>query len=509
MASQSGLVAFIVINLKLCLGLEIISNPGPDSNIICGVNDTCAIICENSNGCIRSTFEVYDSAISIECSGEFSCSQVNIMSYNVPSINLTFTGYKSFESGKYISDIDDIHIDIDCQGIESCDFAEFYYYNTGHTKHLCNDINSCLDSRIECAVDSNYKCSLICNGNKSCNGNILMVSNNIDLECNSFQSCLSMKIISTNNAIIIMNSYFNGIKSFQNGELLSNITDRTINSYCYGAESCYNAKFYYFGIQSNHHSCDRNESCAFSSIYAFNSIILQCNGGDYVSCENMDIFLPTKIDELNNCELIFNGERTDPIHIYSIFGINQFTSIYCNDCGLTNIWLIYGLSFDKICEISQDCFDLVSIDDEQMESNIDIIDSYYLNIDDFDYYYDLDFRKQTFDQNVLIILINIGYKPDGYDIFYPPKLNDESGIISIFCMDYATCSDMTFNLSSTQNAILSNSISATIKNTEIYGSQTLFKYNSFGNEFSNKFYLQNTEYIIMQSTANRYFIIIY
>ena len=271
--------------------------------------------------------------------------QATIMSSNVPSINLTFSGELSFEGGEYISDIGDTQININCIGESSCKSAKFYYYNTGNTNHLCDGTESCADSMIECGVDNKYKCKLICNGYDSCNSKIFMLTNNIKLECNSFQSCLSMHIVSID-MIVAMNLMLNGVNSFSNGKFLGNISDGTINTYCNGNYSCYNSKFYYFGIHSNLHSCTKNQSCSLSSIYAFNSIHLECNGYDHISCQEMDIFLPTNIDELQN-ELSFEGTRNEPIRIYSIFGINSHTSIYCLECALENIWVIYGLPLIK------------------------------------------------------------------------------------------------------------------------------------------------------------------
>ena len=389
------------------------------------------------------------------------------MSYNVPIINMTFSAFKSFENSQYISDIDDQQINIDCSGNSACDYAEFYYYNTGNTLHSCQNTKSCSWMRIECAMDTDYQCLLQCNGIESCKSSMFIATNVINLKCNGVESCSSMTILSTN--IITMNMFFNGIRSFSDGKLLSNDTDSRITTRCNGIYSCYNSQFHYHGIEGsydihNTHSCNNNNSCSYTSIYAFSAIELSCNGVDYVSCEWMDIFLPFDIEELQHVFLEFQGYRDNPIFIYSIFGIDRRDNVVCTDCGWENIWLIYGISYDKLCQISEDCFNTMQIYQDNVD-NVNILDTYTINIDGT-YQYDLDFTKNVaFDQNVLIILSNIG---DTYDVLIPPQSNNKSGIISIFCLDSSSCSNLIFNLSSIQNGVITNSASSNMRNSGLF-----------------------------------------
>eukprot|EP01084_Bolivina_argentea_P063494 115922_1 len=266
---------------------EYIINPGPNSTITCGTNEPCHIICNDTQICIGSTFNVFNT-ITIKCSGKESCLNSTIQTTNINTLYALFNGESAFVQSTFISSPNDKNVTINCNALYACEFSSFYH-SADTVTHLCKGESSCSHSVINSTYNDAF--SLICDEQRSCSGlcdnsedrcssrcpvdttknpcpstDVTIYSNDIYIKCSDTKSCAELNINLHNFTSLI--TEFTGQFTFSKGILTatSNKTDSIINTRCTNNNSCDQAYFYHYGNSSVYHLCNYYQSCVDSNI---------------------------------------------------------------------------------------------------------------------------------------------------------------------------------------------------------------------------------------------------
>ena len=97
-----------------CVLSETYTNPGANTNISCGIDGPCTIICDTPNACESTQFYLYSNDAIVRCSEYASCRFANIISVNSTSLTLYFRERSSFESGTAFIQQSNQHITTYC-----------------------------------------------------------------------------------------------------------------------------------------------------------------------------------------------------------------------------------------------------------------------------------------------------------------------------------------------------------------------------------------------------------
>eukprot|EP01084_Bolivina_argentea_P127931 226218_1 len=309
---------------KLSIHAELILNPGQFSQISCGINESCYIICNETEICTGSIFNLYNSNIMIECSASQSCKNVTINTYNVISLYALFTGQGAFVQS-HLFNHNTQTVTIHCNALYACELSEFYHDSTALTTHICAAEASCSHTFINCG--SHGECHVICNETRSCSPvcnqfsgstpcsdrcssgsptghnscpdtEIILHNDDIYIECSTLESCFKTLIYAYNFSSLY--TLFTGQQSFDVGTLtsISNKTNSVINTNCINSEACDGATFYYHGNSVMYHLCGFNLACSHFQIVADSNASKLINCSHINSCYAAGAILKNNINKL-------------------------------------------------------------------------------------------------------------------------------------------------------------------------------------------------------------------
>eukprot|EP01083_Nonionella_stella_P019234 53445_1 len=133
----------------ICVSSQSFENPAINSTILCGLTESCAIICESANSCEGAEFYLYSNDAYIECSGPSSCKSLQIISLNATSFALHVSGYNAFSYGVAWVQQPNQHVIVRCVHDLTCQSSSFYYNGIGQTAdHYCAHNGSCASALI-------------------------------------------------------------------------------------------------------------------------------------------------------------------------------------------------------------------------------------------------------------------------------------------------------------------------------------------------------------------------
>eukprot|EP01084_Bolivina_argentea_P228830 386383_1 len=306
--SDSLNVTLFFLILTSCNALETIANPGKYSNITCGINEDCEIICTSS--CEYSIFYIYNNNIDISCA---ACDEVTIISSNTSFINLDFTSVYSFQYGKYISDSLDQSINVTCGGTYSCAFATFIYGINQQALHICG---------------STYHCW----------GNIIYALGTVSINCEGTVAlasyiCSSITVFSqTNNLeIAILGPTYANYYTWISIPIIIYITD---SSYiptwnCIGGGCNYQYITYVPGI-----AFDIDSSCLASDTTCINIMTSTLDTDNTLIISNpINLNFSDYIhDGINDIVIILSNPKSCSTFISPIISASYILSIFCIGC---------------------------------------------------------------------------------------------------------------------------------------------------------------------------------
>eukprot|EP01084_Bolivina_argentea_P041144 75932_1 len=363
---------------------------------------------------------------------------------------------------------------------------------------ICNSSNPCADL-IVCGF--NGPCSITCYTNTSgCNNNqFYFYNDNINLTCIGFESCRYAQINSINATSLDISMI--GHSSFKEG--IAFIDNANVTTRCIGIASCVYSRWYYSGKNSVvEHFCDcpyNDASCRLAVISAItiNSLWFLCGGMDInwaSSCWQTLVYLPFNSSSKSIIEATTN--RNGEVYIYCMNGPKHVTKRCTGECdkintNLKGFFMIYGLRYEYVCELSNITCNSYEIDVDQNYYDVML----YLN----DWMYNNPNYQNiaNMNENVIIFIPPAisGLHSRYNSILTTPMVNN----VTILCMDYrhfSSTEQIIFDLS---NSYTVNMICNNIDLSTIIGPINIFNRIAYeAGSATNIWYMQHTQIVNMK-----------
>eukprot|EP01083_Nonionella_stella_P037057 101046_1 len=167
------LLTIHLISLTILISIvyaETLTNPS-QGTYHCGLTTNCTVICDTRNGCLNSTFHVYNNTVSIQCIDDDACTSITVIAHHVKQLNITATGRWRSMANSHIM-VDSTNTDVytvcgtisDGSEITQCEDTTFHYQNHGKTTHICKSQQACQFATIHTATAIDLYCYLFARG---------------------------------------------------------------------------------------------------------------------------------------------------------------------------------------------------------------------------------------------------------------------------------------------------------------------------------------------------------